>query len=126
MVRAFAPLMERSGDTVIVNTSSIAAVGGSGSNIARGGSKAALDTMARSLARVPGPAIRVVTVSPAAVDTGFVPGRTTAMVERVAATSPSQRVVQADELAQAVMAAVTHLRSSTHTVLPVDGGKLVG
>jgi 3-oxoacyl-[acyl-carrier protein] reductase len=126
MVRAFAPLMKKSGDAVIVNISSVAAVTGSGSNIAYGGSKAALDTMALSLARVLGPEIRVFTVSPAAVDTAFVPGRTTAMVERVAATTPLKRVVQADEVALAVVAAVTHLTSSTGIVIPVDGGKLVG
>ena len=125
-IRAFAPLMQRSDAAVIINISSAAAMSGGGSNIAYGGSKAALDTMALSLARVLGPEIRVMTVSPAAVDTGFVPGRTTAMVERGAATTPLKRVVQADEVAQAVMAAVTHLTSSTGIVIPVDGGKLVG
>jgi len=63
-IRAFAPLMKRSGDAVVVNISSVAAASGSGSNIAYGGSKAALDTMALSLARVLGPEIRVMTVSP--------------------------------------------------------------
>jgi 3-oxoacyl-[acyl-carrier protein] reductase len=126
MVRAFAPLMKKSGDAVIVNISSIAAITGTGSNIAYGASKAALDTMSISLARVLGPEIRVMTVSPAAVDTAFVPGRTTAMVEKVAASTPLKRVVTADEVAQAVMAAVTHLTSSTGWVIPVDGGKLVG
>jgi 3-oxoacyl-[acyl-carrier protein] reductase len=125
-IRAFAPLMTRSGDAVIVNISSIAAITGTGSNIAYGASKAALDAMALSLARVLGPAIRVLTVSPAAVDTAFVPGRTTAMVERVAATTPLKRVVQADDVAQAVMAAVVNLTSTTGWVIPVDGGKLVG
>jgi 3-oxoacyl-[acyl-carrier protein] reductase len=125
-IRAFAALMKRSGDAVIVNISSIAAIVGTGSNIAYGGSKAALDTMALSLARILGPEIRVLTVSPAAVDTAFVPGRTTAMVERVAATTPLKRVVQADEVAQAVMAAVVHLTSTTGWIIPVDGGKLVG
>jgi 3-oxoacyl-[acyl-carrier protein] reductase len=126
MVRAFAPLMKKSGDAVIVNISSIAAITGTGSNIAYGASKAALDTMSVSLARVLGPEIRVMTVSPAAVDTAFVPGRTTAMVEKVAASTPLKRVVTADEVAQAVMAAVTHLTSSTGWVIPVDGGKLIG
>ena len=82
--------------------------------------------MSLSLARVLGPEIRVMTVSPAAVDTAFVPGRTTAMVEKVAATTPLKRVVQADEVAQAIMASVTHLTSSTGWIIPVDGGKLVG
>ena len=94
---------------MIVNISSVAAIVGTGSNIAYGGSKAALDTMALSLARILGPEIRVLTVSPAAVDTAFVPGRTTAMVEKVASTTPLKRVVQADEVAQAVMAAVVNL-----------------
>ncbi len=125
-VRAFAPLMKTSGDAVIVNISSVAAIVGTGSNIAYGGSKAALDTMALSLARILGPEIRVLTVSPAAVDTAFVPGRTTAMVEKVASTTPLKRVVKADEVAQAVMAAVVHLTSTTGWVIPVDGGKLVG
>ena len=125
-IRAFAPLMKKSGDACIVNISSVAAISGSGSNIAYGGSKAALDTMALSLARVLGPEIRVMTVSPAAVDTAFVPGRTTAMVERVASTTPLKRVVTADEVAQAAMAAITHLTSSTGWIIPVDGGKLVG
>ena len=48
------------------------------------------------------------------------------MVEKVAASTPLQRVVQADEVAQAIMAAVTHLTSSTGWIIPVDGGKLVG
>jgi 3-oxoacyl-[acyl-carrier protein] reductase len=125
-IRAFAPLMKRSGDAVIVNISSVAAIVGTGSNIAYGGSKAALDTMALSLARILGPEIRVLTVSPAAVDTAFVPGRTTAMVEKVASTTPLKRVVQADEVAQAVMAAVVNLTSTTGWIIPVDGGKLVG
>lgn len=126
MVRAFAPLMKKSGDAVIVNISSVAAISGSGSNIAYGGSKAAMDTMSISLARVLGPEIRVMTVSPAAVDTPFVPGRTTAMVEKVAASTPLKRVVTTDEVAQAVMSTITHLTSSTGWVIPVDGGKLVG
>lgn len=125
-IRAFAPLMKKSGDAVIVNISSVAAISGSGSSIAYGASKAALDTMSLSLARVLGPEIRVMTVSPAAVDTAFVPGRTTAMVEKVAATTPLKRVVTADECAQAIMAAVTHLTASTGWIIPVDGGKLVG
>jgi 3-oxoacyl-[acyl-carrier protein] reductase len=125
-IRAFAPLMKRSRDAVIVNISSIAAITGTGSNIAYGGSKAALDAMALSLARILGPEIRVMTVSPAAVDTAFVPGRTTAMVEKVAATTPLKRVVQADEVAHAVMAAVVNLTSTTGWIIPVDGGKLVG
>ncbi len=64
MIRAFAPLLRKSDDGVIVNVSSISAFTGSGSNIAYCASKAALDTMTMSLARVLGPQIRVLCVSP--------------------------------------------------------------
>lgn len=125
MVRAFAPLLKRSGDALIVNISSAAAISGSGSSIAYGASKAALDTMSLALARVLGPEIRVLTVSPGAVDTAFVAGRTTAMVEKAAQSTPLKRVVRADEVAQAVMATVTHLTASTGWIIPVEGGRLV-
>jgi 3-oxoacyl-[acyl-carrier protein] reductase len=125
-IRAFVPIMQRTGDAVIVNISSVAAVSGAGSNIAYGGSKAAMDTMSRSLARVLGPKIRVMTVSPAAVDTGFVVGRTTEMVAKQAASTPLKRVVVADEVAMAVMACVLHLPATTGGIINVDGGKSVG
>ena len=66
------------GDSVIVNISSLAAITGTGSSIIYGASKAALDTMGMSLARVLGPEIRVVSISPSAVATDFVPGRSRA------------------------------------------------
>ena len=124
-VRAFAPLMKRSDAAVIINISSAAAFSGGGSNIAYGGSKAAIDTMTKSLARVLGPNIRVLSVSPGAVDTGFVPGRITEMVEKAAQRTPLKRVVQADEVAQTVMAAITHMTATTGTVLLVEAGSLL-
>ncbi|MBU8542666.1 MULTISPECIES: SDR family NAD(P)-dependent oxidoreductase [Roseomonadaceae] len=122
-IRAFAPLLKRSGDAVIVNISSLAAMNGLGSSIAYCASKAALDTMGLSLARVLGPEIRVIGVSPAAVDTGFVPGRSRDAVLKQAALTPLKIVCQADDVALAVVAAVTHLRLTTGTALLVDCGR---
>ncbi len=124
-IRAFAPLMKRSDAAVIINISSAAALSGGGSNIAYGASKAAVDAMTKSLARVLGPNVRVLSVSPGAVDTGFVPGRTTEMVEKAAQRAPLKRVVQADEVAQTVMAAITHMTATTGTVLLVEAGSLL-
>ena len=121
-IRAFAPLLRRSGDGVIINISSLAAQKGSGSSIIYGASKAALDTMGMSLARVLGPEVRVLTISPAAVATDFVPGRSRAAVEKQAAGSPLRRVTEADDVAVAIMGAITHLRLSTGTAILVDGG----
>src|SRR5436305_2371967 len=71
-IRAFAPLLRESGDGVIVNISSGAAESGTGSSMIYAASKAALNTMSLSLARVLGPEIRVIVVAPGMVHTGFV------------------------------------------------------
>jgi len=74
-VRALRPLLGQSelpGGGVVVNVSSIAAVTGQGSNVAYCASKAALDSLTRSLGRALAPRIRVVSVSPGVVDTGFI------------------------------------------------------
>ncbi len=122
-IRAFAPLMKRGGDGVIVNISSLAAQTGLGSSIAYCAAKAALDTMGLSLARVLGPEIRVIGISPAGVETGFVPGRAADAVAKQAALSPLKVVTQADDVALAVVAAVTHLRLTTGTTILVDSGR---
>jgi 3-oxoacyl-[acyl-carrier protein] reductase len=121
MIRAFAPLLRESGDAVIVNISSLAASQGTGSNIIYGASKAALDTMSMALARVLGPEIRVVCVSPGVVNTG--PGRTQEMMDKAAAATPLKRAVEADDVALAVMACITHLRHTTGSVITVDAGR---
>jgi 3-oxoacyl-[acyl-carrier protein] reductase len=122
-IRAFAPLLRRGGDAVIVNVSSLSGSTGLGSSIAYCASKAALDTMGLSLARVLGPEIRVLGVSPAAVNTDFVPGRGRAAVEKQAASTPLKTVAEADDVALAILSAITHLRLSTGTNLIVDGGR---
>jgi 3-oxoacyl-[acyl-carrier protein] reductase len=122
-IRAFVPLLRQSGDGVIVNISSGAAQSGTGSSIIYGASKAALNTMSMALARVLGPAIRVVVVAPGMVHTGFVPGRTEEMMAAAAAATPLKRAIEADDVAKAVMAAVTHLRHTTGSILSVDAGR---
>jgi 3-oxoacyl-[acyl-carrier protein] reductase len=123
VIRALMPMLLASGDAVVVNVSSISAFTGSGSNIAYCASKAALDTMTMSLARVFGPGVRFLCVSPGAVATDFVAGRDRAALEKAAASTPLRRVVEPEDVAQAVMACVTHLRASTGTRIVVDGGR---
>lgn len=122
-IRAFAPLLRASGDGVIVNVSSISGTTGLGSSIAYCASKAALDTMSFSLARVLAPEVRVLTISPAAVATDFVPGRGRDAVERQAASTPLKTVAEADDIALAIVAGITHLRLTTGSAVVVDGGR---
>lgn len=82
--------------------------------------------MTESLARVLGPNIRaVMSVSHGTVDTDFVPSRTTDMVEKAAQRTSLKRVIQADEMAATVEAAVTLMTASTGSILLVEGGSLL-
>ncbi|MGD0962871.1 MAG: SDR family oxidoreductase [Candidatus Acidiferrales bacterium] len=122
VIRSLAPLLRESGEGVIINVSSIAAFTGAGSSIAYCAAKAALDTVAISLARSLGPAIRVLSVSPGPVATDFVPGRDRAAQETLAHKTPLERVVEPDDIAAAILACVTHLKMATGTTIVVDGG----
>ncbi|WPB89311.1 SDR family NAD(P)-dependent oxidoreductase [Streptomyces malaysiensis] len=122
-VRAFAPLMAGTGDAVVVNVSSISGTTALGSNIAYCAAKAALDNLTMSLGRALGPEIRVIGVAPAAVDTDFVQGRDRQAVLAQASGTPLRIVVAPDDVAVAVVGAVTHFRTSTGTTFVMDGGK---
>ena len=123
VIRAFAPLLEAGGDGIVVNVSSLSGATGLGSSIAYCASKGALDTMSLSLARVLAPKVRVISVAPAAVATDFVPGRGRDMIEKQAASSPLRIVAEADDVALAIMSAITHLRLTTGSSIVVDGGR---
>jgi 3-oxoacyl-[acyl-carrier protein] reductase len=124
-IRAFAPLLRQSGDAVVVNVSSVSAITGSGSNVGYCASKAALDTMTLSLARVLGPQIRVLCISPAAVATDFVAGRDRAALEKIAERTPLRRVVEPEDIARAILACATHLTVATGSRIVVDGGRFL-
>jgi len=122
-IRAFHPLLKASGDGLIVNVSSIAAFTGTGSNLAYAASKAGLDVMGKALARALAPEVRVLTVSPGVVDSGFVPGRGADFNAKAGAATPLKRVGTPDDVAAAIEACATSLRFATGQVLVVDGGR---
>ncbi len=126
-VRALAPLLRApraDGATgLVVNISSIAAVTAMGSNVAYCASKAAVDNMTKSLARALAPAIRVLSVSPGLADTDFVKSLDVCWRDEQASRTPLKRLALPQEVADAVVAAATHLRFTTGAVIPVDGGR---
>ena len=121
VTRTLLPLLRASQDATVVNVSSVSAFTGLGSNMAYCAAKAALDTLTVSLARAFAP-VRFLCVSPASVDTDFVAGRSRSELEQKAARTPLGRVVVPDDVAQAILACVTHLRTSTGTRIVIDGG----
>ena len=122
VIRALVPLLKASGDGVVVSVSSVSAFTGSGSSIAYCAAKAALDTMTLSLARVFGPEIRFLCVSPASVATDFVPGRDRAALEKRAQAVPLKRVVEPQDVALAVMDCITHMKTATGSRFVIDAG----
>lgn len=124
LARAFLPLLRASGEALVVNVSSISGFTGSGSNVAYCAAKGALDTMTLSLARALGPEVRFVAVSPGAVATDFVAGRDRAALQKIAEKTPLRRIVEPEDVAEAVMAAVA-MRAMTGARLVVDGGRFL-
>jgi 3-oxoacyl-[acyl-carrier protein] reductase len=123
MVRAFRPLLERGSGAAIVNISSIAARTGQGSSLAYVSAKAGVDALTIGLAKVLAPRIRVFSVSPAGVDTDFVPGRSREHLLKIAERMPLARLTTPDDVARAVVACIVNLTSSTGIVVPVDEGR---
>jgi 3-oxoacyl-[acyl-carrier protein] reductase len=122
-IRTFAPMLKASGDGLIVQVSSISAFRGSGSSVVYGATKAGLDVMVMSLARVLAPEIRLIAVSPGAVDTGFVPGRGADFNAKAAAANPLKRIATPEDCARAIVACATHLTYATGIKIVVDGGR---
>ena len=122
-VRAFRKLLVASGDGLVINISSIAGVTAMGSNVAYCASKAALDSMTKSLARALAPEIRVVSVSPGLVDTDFVKGLDKKWRDEHAARTPLRRLATADEIGAATLSVATHLKYSTGCIIAIDGGR---
>jgi 3-oxoacyl-[acyl-carrier protein] reductase len=122
ITRALLPLLQASPEGLVVNISSVSAFTGSGSNIAYCAAKAALDNLTMSLARAFGPAVRFLSVSPASVDTGFVAGRNREELLNKAQLTPLGRLITPQDVARAVLACATHLKTATGTRLVIDGG----
>jgi 3-oxoacyl-[acyl-carrier protein] reductase len=125
-VRAFRTLLQTGDGGVIVNISSLAAQMANGSNVAYCASKAAMDNMTMSLARALAPEVRVLSVAPGLVDTQFTKGWSPEARRQTADDTPLGRIATPEDIANAVLAAVTHLTFVTGVVIPVDGGRPLG
>ena len=125
-IRALRPLLDAAENAVVVNISSIAGVTGQGSNVAYCASKAALDSMTRSLGRALAPFIRVVSVSPGWVLGEYAARMPPEMVDAQSAATPLGRLATPDDVASAVSAAVNDLPFTTGSMISVDGGRPLG
>lgn len=125
-IRAMRPLLEKADDPVIVNISSVAGVTGMGSNVAYCASKAALDSMTRSLGRALAPTIRVMSVSPGWVLGEYAARMPEEVIDGQRGATPLQRLATGDDVASAVSAVVHDLPFTTGAIVSVDGGRPLG
>ena len=125
-IRALRPLLEAAEAGVVINISSVAAVTGQGSNVAYCASKAALDSMTRSLGRALAPSIRVVSVSPGWVVGKYAERMPPELLDAQREATPLRRLATADDVAAAVSAVVNDLPFTTGSIITVDGGRPLG
>lgn len=126
MVRALRLLLEKGDGGTVVNISSIAGVTGVGSNVAYCASKAALDSMTRSLGRALAPKIRVVSVSPSWVLGEYAERFSQDYIQAQVDATPLKRFATPEDVAETVWAVHTKLTMMTGNIVPVDGGRPLG
>lgn len=124
-IRAFQTMLAADNGAVVINISSIAGVTGMGSNVAYCASKAAVDSMTRSLARALAPAVRVVSISPGWVEGEYASSMPRELLDTQTAATPLGRLATPFDVADAVEAALI-LRAMTGAVIAVDGGRMLG
>jgi 3-oxoacyl-[acyl-carrier protein] reductase len=125
MIRACKDLLLESTETaaLVVNISSVAATIGIGSNVAYCASKAAIDSMTRSLGRSLAPHIRVVSVSPGLVLGEYASTFSPEFIQSSTDLTPIGRLATPEDVADTVFALAAYLRFTTGSIIPVDGGR---
>jgi 3-oxoacyl-[acyl-carrier protein] reductase len=122
-IRACKTLLEEDEGGLVINLSSVAAVTGIGSNVAYCASKAAMDSMTRSLGRALAPKIRVVSVSPGWVLGEYAKRMDPAYLQAQAEATPLKRLALPEDVANTIWAIATAMPFMTGNTVPVDGGR---
>ncbi|QYG92477.1 SDR family oxidoreductase [Iamia sp. SCSIO 61187] len=126
--RAAMPHLKADGGGEIVMTSSVAGLAGTGSSLAYCASKAGLNNLVVTLARVAGPEVRVNAVAPGFIDGEWLQQGLGDAYEAVKAMYAAQaltgRVSTPEDVAAAIVGLVTGSDQVTAHVVPVEGGAL--
>ena len=127
IIREFYELLSISGDSLVINISSISATRSSKTGcIAYGASKAGLDFITKSLGRALAPNIRVLGIAPAYLSSGPTSGSTVDVydIKREVVGSPLGRLERPDDVANTIKSLAMDIRFATGTTIVVDGGFL--
>jgi 3-oxoacyl-[acyl-carrier protein] reductase len=119
--RTALPHLQQSGGS-IVNVTSVAGLQGTGSSIPYAASKAAVNSLTKSLARAFGPKVRVNAVAPGPVLTRWLADHMDAVANYLKIT-PMGRAAVPDDIADAVHFLALGTTLMTGQVIVVDGGR---
>lgn len=122
-IRAFHSLLKAGESACVINISSIAARTGVGSNVAYCASKAAIDSMTRSLARALAPDVRVMSVAPGWVWGEYASRFPQEYIDEQISKTPLNRIALPEDVADAVLATADNLLFATGSIIEVDGGR---
>ncbi len=129
MARAVKAPMDAAGGGAIVNVSSVAGIAGVGSSIPYCASKAAMNNLTITLARVLAPRIRVNAVAPGFITGRWLEGGLGSAYEPIKkameAKAPLGRVADPEDVAAAIVSLICGSDLVTGVVLPVEGGMLI-
>jgi 3-oxoacyl-[acyl-carrier protein] reductase len=124
VTRAANELLQAGEGGAVVNVSSVAGITGGGSSIAYCASKAGLNTMTKSLARVLAPKVRVNAVCPGPIDSRWIrQGNPKWNIEEMVADYPIPRASQPQDIADAVVFFAIGTSMATGQIVSVDGGQ---
>jgi len=124
-VRAFESLLTKSKHALIVNVSSASALKpGHGSNIAYVAAKAGVESMTKNLALALAPVVRVVSICPSSVNTGFLT-HGQEFYDRASAATPLKRIAVPEDVAAVVESVALTMRYATGACFVVDGGRVL-
>ncbi len=127
--RAARAALSASGNGEIVNVSSVAGIAGTGSSIPYCASKAALNNMTVTLARVFAPTVRVNAVAPGMITTRWLQDGLGAAAYEAAKQHTEERVLlhqvcTAEDVAGAIVHVITGPDLMTGNIIPLEGGAL--
>jgi len=126
MARAAAPSL-KANKGAVVNVSSVASLMGTGSSIAYAASKAALNSLTFSLARVLGPEVRVNAVCPGYVDTPWQHNalgldKANQAAQHYSNMVPLKDYARPEDVADSIVWLIEGARQTTGETIFVDGG----
>jgi 3-oxoacyl-[acyl-carrier protein] reductase len=129
VTRAAREALVASGDGAVVNVSSIAGLRAIGSSIPYCASKAALNNLTLSLARVLAPKVRVNAVAPAFITGEWLKEGLGEGYDKVKAYWEGRaalgKVCEPDDVAQVVMSLIAGADLITGQIIPIEGGQML-